>query len=160
MIHAHAWSTARDNCQRRRDHARRQSRVAAPRSEALAILPPTEGLPPGRIDQIPIKRIDAAYAPNYGAAYAALDVMPAKGTTLTTGARVESFAHLGAIRVSPRAGAPPHRRGRSTGFEALLRGNRGRFFGWLAYTFSRSTRHDAPGTAGRPPAACAALLVR
>jgi outer membrane receptor protein involved in Fe transport len=40
--------------------------------------------------------------------------------------------------------------GRSTGFEALLRAHRGRFFGWLAYTFSRSTRHDAPEAPGRP----------
>lgn len=196
---------------------------------AFAILPPTEGLPPGRVDQIPIKMIDATYQPNYAAAYAAADVMPTKATTLTAGARLESFAHLGALRLSPRAqvrhrtgpftltaalgryardldsaeGIPrdlsperathatvggalelatgvtaslagfyTHRTdlvvddpsvtasdqlpfksggtGRSTGFETLLRAQRGRFFGWLAYTFSRSTRYDAPGATGRP----------
>jgi len=197
--------------------------------QALAILPPTEGLPPGRIDQIPIKRIDARYGPNYAAGYVATDVMPTPSTTLTAGARLESFAHVDAIRVSPRAqlrhrtgpftltaalgryardldaaeGIPRDLRpetatqltvggalelatgvtaslggfytarrdlvvedptrtgpdelpftsggtGRSTGFEALLRAHRGNFFGWLAYTFSRSTRHDAPGAPGRP----------
>ena len=196
---------------------------------AFAILPPTEGLPPGRVDQIPIKMIDARYQPNYAAAYAAADVMPTKATTLTAGARVESFAHVGALRLSPRAqvrhrtgpftltaalgryardldsaegiprdlsperathvtltgalqladgvsaslgGVYTHRTdlvvedptvtapdalpfksggtGRSTGFETLVRAQRGRFFGWLAYTFSRSTRHDAPDTNGRP----------
>lgn len=196
---------------------------------ALSILPPTEGLPPGRIDQIPIKAIDARYQPNYAAAYAAADVMPTRATTITAGARVESFAHLGAIRISPRAqvrhrtgpftltaalgryardldaaegisrelsperathatlggalelaegvtaslaGFYTHRSdlvvedptrtapdqlpfrtggtGSSTGSEVLLRAQRGRFFGWLAYTFSRSTRHDTPEALGRP----------
>ena len=196
---------------------------------ALSILPPTEGLPPGRVDQIPIKMIDARYQPNYAAAYAAADVMPTKSTTLTAGARVESFAHLDAIRLSPRAqvrhrsgpftltaalgryardldsaeGIPrdlsperathatlggaleladgvtaaltafyTHRSdlvvedrsvtapdqlpfksggtGSSNGFEALVRAQRGRFFGWLAYTFSRSTRYDELGGSGRP----------
>ncbi len=197
--------------------------------KALSILPPTEGLPPGRIDQLPIKMIDDRYAPNYGAAYIAADVMPTAATTITGGARVESFAHLDAIRISPRAqvrhrtgpftltaavglysrdmdaaeGIPtdlrpehavhgtvggalalaegvsaslagfytyrtalvvedptrtapdelPYRTGgtgSSSGFEALVRAHRGRFFGWLAYTFSRSTRYDDPGDLGRP----------
>ena len=197
--------------------------------QAFAILPPTEGLPPGRVDQIPIKMIDARYSPSYGAAYAAADVMPTKATTLTAGARIESFAHSRATRISPRAqarhrsgpftltaalgryardldsaeGIPRHLRperathatiagaldvddgvsvslagfythrsdlvvedptvtsptelpyktggtGRSTGFEVLLRAQRDRFFGWLAYTFSRSTRYDSPGAEGRP----------
>lgn len=56
----------------------------------------------------------------------------------------------------PRATAPdelPFRSGgtgSSSGFETLLRAQRGRFFGWLAYTFSRSSRHDAPSGPGRP----------
>ena len=196
--------------------------------KALSILPPTEGLPPGRVDQVPIKMIDARYSPNYTAAYAAVDITPVKSTTFTAGTRIESFAHLDAVRVSPRAQVrhrsgpftltaalgryardldsaegivrelSPERAthatlggaldvadgvstslaafythrtdlvveapsedptklpfttggtGRSTGFEALVRAQRGKFFGWLAYTFSRSTRFDAPELAGRP----------
>jgi outer membrane receptor protein involved in Fe transport len=40
--------------------------------------------------------------------------------------------------------------GRSVGFETLVKAQRGRWFAWLAYTFSRSTRRDDPGAAGRP----------
>jgi hypothetical protein len=40
--------------------------------------------------------------------------------------------------------------GRSTGFETLLRAQRGSLFAWLAYTYSRSTRRDAPDAPGRP----------
>lgn len=196
---------------------------------ALAILPPSEGLPPGRIDQLPIKMIDATYDPNYVAAYAATDIAITPRTTLTPGVRTEHFAHLAETRVLPRLQARhrsgpatltaaigryardldqaegisrtldpelathatlgaalevapgitaslaafythrddlvvedaaliaadelPYRTGgvgSSNGFEALVRAQRGRFFGWLAYTFSRSTRRDAPDTIGRP----------
>ena len=41
-------------------------------------------------------------------------------------------------------------RGRSTGFETLLRAQRGPLFAWLAYTYSRSTRGGEPGGPGRP----------
>lgn len=196
---------------------------------AVSILPPTEGLPPGRVDQLPIKKIDARFGPNYGAAYAAADILPSKRTTLTLGTRVERFAHLEETRVSPRAqlrhrdgpftftaalgryardldqaegisrtlepelatqgtlggaldladgvtasiaGFYTHRvdlvvedprltgpdelpfrtggTGSSNGFEVLFRAHRGQFFGWLAYTFSRSTRRDASDATGRP----------
>src|SRR5204863_2611199 len=53
----------------------------------------------------PIKMIDARYQPNYGAAYAAADVMPTAALTLTAGGRIESFGYLDAIRISPRAQA-------------------------------------------------------
>ena len=39
--------------------------------------------------------------------------------------------------------------GRSFGAEALLRAKRDNFFGWLAYTVSRSERRDLPGTGWR-----------
>jgi hypothetical protein len=193
---------------------------------ALSILPPTEGLPPGRIDQLPVRKIDDRYDANYAAAYAAADVMPTRATTLTAGLRVEDFAHLGQVRVLPRvqarhhtgpftltaalgryardmdqaegisrmlmpelatqatlggaldlaegvmasltgfytwrrdlvvedpmAGALPYRSGgtgSSNGFEVLVRAQRGNFFGWLAYTFSRSTRRDDPDGSLRP----------
>jgi hypothetical protein len=196
---------------------------------ALAILPPTEGLPPGRIDQIPIRKIDSLHDANYAAAYAAADLSPAKSTTISPGVRIETFGHLEATRVSPRVqvrhrtgpftltaalgryardldqaeGVPADLRperatqgtlggelaiaegvtysltgfytdrrdlvvedpsrtgmdelpfssggsGRSTGFETLLRAQRGPLFAWLAYTYSRSTRRDAPDAAGRP----------
>jgi hypothetical protein len=78
--------------------------------DALAILPPSEGLPPGRIDQIPIRRIDSHHDANYGAVYVAADLLPAKSTTISPGVRVERFAHLTTTRVSPRITAR-HRTG-------------------------------------------------
>jgi len=199
--------------------------LADVRVHALSILPPTEGLPPGRIDQLPIRQIDERYDANYAAGYVAADLLPTAATTVTAGLRIDSFAHLGEIRVLPRAqlrhrtgpftltaalgryardldqaegiartldpelatqatlggalevaegvtaslgafytrrrdlvvedpaaGALPYRTGgsgSSNGFEVLLRAQRGKFFGWLAYTFSRSTRRDAVDAAGR-----------
>jgi hypothetical protein len=196
---------------------------------ALSILPPSEGLPPGRIDQLPIHMIDSRHDANYAAAYVATDLLPTKAMTISPGVRVDAFGHLGQVRVLPRiqarhrtgpftltaalgryardldqaegvprdllpeiatqatlggelvvaegvtyslAGFYTRRRdlvvedptrtavdelpfrtggtGASTGFETLLRAQRGNFFAWFAYTFSRSTRRDAPDTPGRP----------
>ncbi len=195
---------------------------------ALSILPPTEGLPPGRIDQIPIRKIDSLHDANYAAAYVAADLAPTRSTTISPGVRVEAFGHTDAVRVSPRvqarhrtgpftltaalgryardldqaegvprdlrperatqgtlggelalapgvacslAGFYTDRRdlviedpsrtgmdelpfrsggsGRSTGFETLIRAQRGPLFAWLAYTYSRSMRRDEPGAPGR-----------
>jgi hypothetical protein len=200
--------------------------LADDKVHAFSILPPTEGLPPGRIDQLPVRTIDARYDANYAAAYAAADVIPSRSTTLTAGLRVEDFAHLGQVRFLPRAqlrhhtgpftftaalgryardmdqaegisrmlvpelatqattggalelaegvmtsltafytwrrdlvvedamaGDLPYRSGgtgATNGFEVLVRAQRGNFFGWLAYTFSRSTRRDDPDGGLRP----------
>ncbi len=204
--------------------------LADTRLHALSILPPTEGLPPGRIDDLPIKMIDARYDANYAGAYAAVDVLPTRSTTLTAGTRVEVFGHLtDAVRVLPRLSARqrlgpvaltaslgryardldqaegiprdlapelatqatlgteialadgvgasltgfyadhqdlvvedptktapdelPYKSGgtgTSQGVEALIRAHRGNFFGWIAYTLSKSTRRDAPGEPERP----------
>lgn len=196
---------------------------------ALAILPPSEGLPSGRIDELPIAMIDERYVTAYAGAYAATDVMPTKHTTITSGIRVERFAHLDALRVLPRAqlrhragpvtitaalgryardldgaegiprdlrpelatqatlgvevqvadgisaslagfaterrdlvvedasrleaGELPYRSGgtgTSRGGEVLVRAKRGSFFGWIAYTLSKSERRDSPVEAARP----------
>lgn len=94
--------------------------LADTRIDALAILPPSEGLPPGRIDQIPIRRIDSRHDANYGAVYVATDLLPAKTTTISPGVRVERFAHLTTTRVSPRITAR-HRTGPFTLTAALGR---------------------------------------
>lgn len=196
---------------------------------ALSILPPTEGLPPGRVDQLPIHMIDGSYDADYAGAYVASDITPTRTTTITTGVRLDAFGHSNTRRVLPRAqvrqrigpvtlaGAfgryardpdgtegiprdlPPElatqgtlsaelavasgitaslagfasaRRdlvvedpsktgltelpyasggtGTTRGLEALVRVQRGAWFGWLAYTLSRSVRRDAPLAPERP----------
>jgi len=196
---------------------------------ALSLLPPTEGLPPGRVDQLPIHMIDGSYDANYAGGYVASDLTPTRTTTITTGVRLDAFGHSGQHRFLPRAqvrqrvgsltlgaafgryardpdgteGIPrdlppelatqgtlsaelavatgataslaafasdrrdlvvedptrtgltelPYRsggRGWTRGLEALVRVQRGAWFGWLAYTLSRSMRRDAPLGDERP----------
>jgi hypothetical protein len=196
---------------------------------ALSLLPPTEGLPAGRVDQLPIHKIDGSYDANYAGAYVASDITPTRSTTITTGVRLDAFGHTNQRRILPRAqlrqrlgpvtlaaafgryardpdgteGIPrdlapelatqgslatevaiasgittslaafaserrdlvvedptktaltdlPYKTGgtgRTRGLELLVRAQRGAWFGWLAYTLSRSVRRDAPLATDRP----------
>ncbi|MEO8703098.1 MAG: TonB-dependent receptor [Kofleriaceae bacterium] len=63
---------------------------------------PSEGLPPGRLDDLPIRELDTAYDANIAAAYAAVDVAATAHTTITSGVRVEHYGHIHETRVLPR----------------------------------------------------------
>ena len=69
---------------------------------AKTFLLPSEGLPPERLDDLPVRMIDAAYDANIAAAYAAVDVRPTSHTTVTSGARVEYYGHVHHLQVMPR----------------------------------------------------------
>src|SRR5205085_2182505 len=69
---------------------------------ALSFLPPAEGLPPGHVNDLPVRKIDDRFDANYGGAYAAADVTPITGTTITAGARIDVFGHLQQARILPR----------------------------------------------------------
>ena len=79
--------------------------------DALTVLVPADGLPPGHFHDLPIVKIDTGVDAPYAAAYAAADVHPTATTTLTAGARVEYFGHLRRtvgeprIELAQRAGA-------------------------------------------------------
>ncbi|HEU0029215.1 MAG TPA: TonB-dependent receptor [Kofleriaceae bacterium] len=63
---------------------------------------PSEGLPPERLDDLPIRTIDARYDANTAAAYAATDLRITDHTTASPGVRVEYYNHLRTTRVLPR----------------------------------------------------------
>jgi len=72
---------------------------------ARSFLLPTEGLPPERLDQLPIRMVDASYDSNLAAAYAALDLTADEHLTVTTGIRAEYYGHLRRTRALPRVQA-------------------------------------------------------
>ncbi len=198
---------------------------------AVMPLPPQEGVPgEPNFTEDPVAHFDGTIDDVWSSAYAAVDVRPVSGLTLTPGVRADYFSHLDATTVSPRvsvayaparqwklrgavghysrptnnaeyvaeglspetavhavAGAEyapgegaaisatgfdtelrdlvvvdPTRMtdnaldayvnrgtGHARGIEAMARLRRDRFFGWVAYTLTRTTRRDAPGMPSR-----------
>jgi hypothetical protein len=192
---------------------------------------PQEGEPPpSNFSTQPLVEYDRSINNDVAAVYAAVDLRPARGTTLTVGGRLDYYDHINEATLSPRvqltqeigeqwtaratmglysrgleqAESVPSNldpeiatqyvvggeyrprdgisaqlsafytdrrrlvtrdpmltqtdpleayvnrgRGRSFGSEALIRAKFDRFFGWLAYTLSRSDRVDGPGMARR-----------
>lgn len=72
---------------------------------ARTFLLPSEGLPPERLDQLPIRMIDARYDSNLAAAYAAIDLQVEPRLLVTSGIRAEYYGHLQRVRVMPRVQA-------------------------------------------------------
>ncbi len=70
--------------------------------DALSVLVPADGLPPGHFHDLPVAQIKTGVDAPYAAAYAAADVMPTAATTLTGGVRVDYFGHLRQTVVEPR----------------------------------------------------------
>ncbi|MGE5181373.1 MAG: TonB-dependent receptor plug domain-containing protein [Acidobacteriota bacterium] len=70
--------------------------------DALSVLVPADGLPPGHFHDLPVAQIKTGVDAPYAAAYAAADVLPAPSTTLTGGVRVDYFGHLRQAVVEPR----------------------------------------------------------
>jgi hypothetical protein len=69
---------------------------------ARTFLLPSEGLPAERLDDLPIREIDARYDGNIAAAYAAVDLAMTEHATVTSGVRVEHYGHVRATHVMPR----------------------------------------------------------
>jgi hypothetical protein len=64
---------------------------------------PQEGQPPpGNFSTLPLVVKEVSTTNNLAAGYAAVDVKPRKGTTITAGARVDHYDHIGETRVAPR----------------------------------------------------------
>jgi len=63
---------------------------------------PGEGLPAERLDDLPIRDVDARYDANLAAAYAAVDLAATEHTVVTSGVRVEHYGHVHETRVMPR----------------------------------------------------------
>lgn len=192
---------------------------------------PQEGEPPpGNFSTLPLVERELSTDNNLASGYVAIDLKPRKGTTITAGARVDYYDHIGDVRLTPRlqvthdvardltlrlalgrynrgfeqaesvptnldpevadqavfgaearlsdeisatssvfytarsellvtdpllARTDPGNSyvnrgtGRSYGAEYLLKARTDHFFGWLAYSYSRSDRIDGPGKARR-----------
>ncbi len=64
---------------------------------------PQEGQPPpGNFSTLPLIERELESNNDLASAYAAADVRPRRGTTLTGGVRVDRYDHIGATRVAPR----------------------------------------------------------
>jgi hypothetical protein len=64
---------------------------------------PQEGQPPpGNFETLPLVVVDLENHNDLASAYAAVDVKPRAGTTITAGARVDYYDHIGQTRVVPR----------------------------------------------------------
>lgn len=72
------------------------------RLDARSIVIPTEGLPPGHFDDLPIHTISAEYDSSYAGSYLSGEIKPTTSTTITAGARLDHFARIAATVFEPR----------------------------------------------------------
>lgn len=70
--------------------------------DARTVLIPTDGLPTGHFGDLPVFTFHTPISTGYAAAYAASEVAPTSTTTITAGARVETFSHIHATVFEPR----------------------------------------------------------